>query len=110
MILLIVTMIFFSFACSEQPLSEVDLIAQLERERIEKDVFFRTSENSPIPDAKKTGFKGLAYFPINLKYRYQVQLSRYDQRETFQIITSSGLKRAAVKYGYFSFVMDGKDC
>ena len=91
MILIILLFFFFSGCQESPPVSEIDFVAQIEKHRTEKDVSFKISQDSPIPDERKTGFQGLSYFPVNLKYRFQVRLQRYNQKETFEIVTSTGI-------------------
>lgn len=105
-------LIFSLTGCSErpEPVSESHIVAQIEEFREAKDASFKISYDSPIPDDRKDAFQGLSYFPIDLKYRYQLRLHRYDEKKTSKIITSSGMQRDAVKYGYFKFDMEGNDC
>jgi hypothetical protein len=50
----------------------------------------------------------LPYFPINLRFRFEGPITRYNKRETFDIIASDGEKRKTLRYGYFEFRLDGK--
>lgn len=107
----IILIFVLCFGCQEPPpASEIDFVAQIEKHRTEKDVSFKISEDSPIPDVRKNEFQGLSYFPVDLKYRYQVRLLRYSQKETFKIVTSTGMLRETMKYGYFKFAVDGREC
>jgi len=107
----IILLFLLCFACEEPlPVGEIDLVAQIEKHRREKDASFKISEDSPIPDERKTKFHGLSYFPIEINYRFQVRLQRYSQKVTFEIVTSSGMLRETMKYGYFKFEIDRREC
>ena len=107
---LIVLIFLLCFGCQEPPpASEIDFVAQIEKDRRGKDAFFKISEDSPIPDDRKSDFQGLSYFPVGLKYRYQVRLHRYSQKEIFKIVTSTGKLRETMKYGYFKFNADSRE-
>jgi len=86
------------------------LIAEIQKQRAEKDASYKNSPSSPIPDELKKDFPGLSYFPINLRYRHQLPLHKFEKPESFKITTSSGVERAALKYGYFEFDLDGQRC
>jgi len=107
----IILLFLLCFSCQEPPpVGEIDFVAQIEKHRREKDASFKISEDSPIPDEPKTKFQGLSYFAIDLNYRFQVRLHRYSQKETFEIVTSSGMLRETMKYGYFKFETDNSEC
>ena len=97
-------------ACNSSELGEVDVAEQIQRHREKKDRIFKESETSPIPDAHKEDFQGLSYFPIDLKYRFNAPLVTYAKRESFKIVTSSGMERDAQKYGFFEFEIEGRNC
>lgn len=85
-----------------------DGVRAIEQQRREKDKSFLTEKNSPLPDNAKKNFRGLPYFPIDLKYRFEGAIVRNRQRETFDIIASDGRERKTLRYGYFEFTLDGK--
>lgn len=95
--------------------SAIDLQAQsdaltrlIEQQRREKDRAFLTDKDSPLPDNAKKNFRGLPYFPVNPKFRFEVLITRYDKHETFNIIASDGRERKTLRYGYFTFQLDGR--
>ncbi|MFQ5824429.1 MAG: DUF1684 domain-containing protein [bacterium] len=106
--ILVILLIFFGFFGSGD--DESKIYCQIQKHRIEKNQFFKNSENSPLPKTHKKDFQGLSYFTIDLKYRFEVTLHKYKEKKTTRIITSAGTLRNAVKYGYFEFKMEGKKC
>ncbi len=80
------------------------------RDRREKDREFRSARGSPIPEADRVRFQGLAYFDLNPSLKFRVKLNRYPVPRTVRLGTNTGEMRDALRYGYFEFQVDGKDC
>jgi uncharacterized protein (DUF1684 family) len=78
--------------------------------RLDKDDYFREAHDSPIPHDQREGFDGLPYFPVDESLRFEgLPLEPYDGEEptSFQIPTSDGKLRDAVRAGTFSFELEG---
>jgi uncharacterized protein len=86
--------------------------AQFEQEvmslRADKDSFLRNNIDSPIPPSERPSFKGLKYFPPDDSYRVTSKLERFDTPKPIVISTSTGTQQAYVRYGAFSFQIQGK--
>jgi uncharacterized protein len=80
------------------------------RDRLEKDSFFRSGAESPIPAGDRAAFKGLSYFDVNPSLRFRLKLIRYPSPQPLRIGTNTGEVRPAIRYGHFEFVVDGKTC
>jgi uncharacterized protein (DUF1684 family) len=80
------------------------------RARQERDRFFKSNPQSPIPAEDRGRFQGLNYFPINPVLRFQVKLNRYPVPERLRMATNKGEVRDALKYGYFDFPVEGHNC
>ena len=52
---------------------EEGYVKEIEALRREKDYFFREDPESPIPQSLRASFTGLAYFPIDPKYRIRAK-------------------------------------
>jgi uncharacterized protein (DUF1684 family) len=96
------------FQCGVALAQSDDSIRAIEQQRREKDKAFLAAKDSPLPHEAKKNFHGLPYFPVNAKFRFEGGITRYDKRETFDIIASDGEKRKTLRYGYFEFQLDGK--
>ena len=78
--------------------------------RAEKDEFFRTAPDSPIPAAERKAFTGLPYFAVDEDLRFEgLTLEPYAGSEParFQIPTSDGKLRDAERAGVFRFELGG---
>ncbi len=84
--------------------------AALERERKSKDVFFATHWQSPVPLEDKSRFLGLAYFPPNHNYRFDLQLHEYKDRKVLQIQDTTGNTREFLRWGEFRFRVGNEKC
>jgi hypothetical protein len=65
-------------ACSSGPPPPADdrpYEQQIQAYRAEKDAAFRSSADSPIPNAQKASFPGLVYFPVDAAYRVPALLT-----------------------------------
>ena len=78
--------------------------------RADKDEYFRTAHDSPVPHAERHGFAGVPYFPVDEALRLEgLRLEPYSGSEpvTFQIPTSGGQLRDAERAGVFRFTRSG---
>ena len=79
--------------------------------RLDKDEFFKTQAGSPIPEAERSAFTGLPYYPVDeaLVFENRV-LEPYtgDEPSNFQIPTSDGQLRPAHRAGVLRLEIDGE--
>jgi uncharacterized protein (DUF1684 family) len=90
-------------------LSYEDAVAEF---RTDKDKFFRSAPNSPIPEAERDAFGGLPYYPVEPSLRFDdLLLEPYTGAEpvSFEIPTSDGRTRPAERAGVFRFPLAGED-
>lgn len=87
--------------------SEVAYVKEIETVRREKDWFFKEGEDSPIPHPSRHSFSGLAYFPIDPKYRVRARLVRDPNPQRVVLATSKGIPRNMVRTGVFEFEIEG---
>ncbi|TME83144.1 MAG: DUF1684 domain-containing protein, partial [Chloroflexi bacterium] len=90
-------------------LSYEDAVAQF---RADKDGFFRSAPNSPLPEAEREAFEGLPYYSVDPELRFDdLRLEPYtgDEPVRFEIPTSDGRTRPADRAGVFRFTVDGSD-
>jgi hypothetical protein len=83
--------------------------ASLERERKEKDKFFVTDWQSPIPLEERAKFKGLAYYLPDPNYRFELELNEHKNKKILQIQDTNGNVRNFIKWGEFRFGLSGKE-
>jgi uncharacterized protein (DUF1684 family) len=75
--------------------------------RREKDQFFRTDSDSPIPPDQRVRFKGLNYYPPDKGFRVSGHLERLDKPEPVLIATSTGSRQSYLKYAIMKFEVKG---
>lgn len=80
---------------------------EIEDFRKEKDRYFKTMHDSPISHDERESFKGLRYFPVDLRYRFSLKLNRLENPKQLTMGTSTGETRNLWKVGYFEFELDG---
>lgn len=87
--------------------SSSDYAKTIDLMRGEKDHWFRTDPQAPLPARLRPSFQGLDYFPPDATYRFRVRLARYPAADPIVLATSTGVPRRMIKYGYFEFEVDG---
>ena len=90
-----------------RPLTYEEAIAGF---RADKDAFFQSSPQSPVPPAEREAFTGLPYYAIDPDWRFEeLLLEPYqgDEPSDFQIPTSDGQLRPAHRAGVLRFEREG---
>jgi uncharacterized protein len=96
-------------ARSSEPLSPAMVERQIAAFRAEKDRSLKQADESPIPVAEREKFQGLKYYPIDLKYRMESVLERYQNPESIKMATTAGAPDTFLRYGKLKFKIDGED-
>lgn len=81
---------------------------KVERIRERNDILFQKSPNSPLTHEQKLDFKGLAYFPIDKKYEFIVDMKQFEYQSEITIPTTKDDKRKYIRFGYIEFEIDGQ--
>jgi uncharacterized protein (DUF1684 family) len=76
--------------------------------RAAKDDYFRTDPHSPIPAEDRETFTGLAYYPIDERYRVERPLHRHEAVEPLTVGTSTGGEREYLRWGEFHVEIEGE--
>ena len=74
-----------------------------------KDEFLKNSPSSPIDKNDIDNFKALDYFAPDIKYRFELDLIEFDEKEETVIKDSKGSDRIFLKWGRFEFEINGKN-
>ena len=64
-------------------------------------------------DPRSTGFTryhGLAWFPVDFAYRFELPLTPNPAPDTVIILSTRGNQRRALRVGWFDFKVDGRPC
>jgi hypothetical protein len=80
--------------------------------REKRDRFFKEDSQSPLKESDRRKFKGLIYYPLDLKYAMVISIERYpiDPKPLYATLpTNKEMGRKYVKYGRFKFKWDGKE-
>jgi len=94
--------------------SKEEIIQAIQSFRKERDHFFKTAPNSPLEESDKLHFKGLHYFSIDLRYRFEGKIERYiininDPKYYATFLTNKGPKKRYIRYGKFRFTFEEKE-
>jgi len=83
---------------------------EIEKQRREKDKFFRLDPRSPIPAFGRKEFDGLNYYAINKEFRFELDLHEHEKRKIVEIDNSKGGVQQYLRWGEFRFEIDGQEC
>ena len=83
---------------------------QVEAERRQKDAFFASHPQSPIPPKDRRDFTGLAYWPPDKRYRFEIELRVHDKKERIEVQDTGGNVRQLLRWGEFRFRIDDQQC
>ena len=94
--------------------SKDEIIEAIQSFRKERDHFFKTAPNSPLEESDKLHFKGLHYFPIDRRYRFEGSIERYiininNPKYYATFLTNKGPKKRYIRYGKFKFTFEEKE-
>jgi len=78
-----------------------------------RDDFFKHSSNSPLEESERAKFKGLHYYGIDLRYRFEGRIERYiininNPKYYATFLTNKGTKKRYIRYGKFRFQLEGR--
>lgn len=87
-------------------------VEKLKTFREKRDQFFKEDPHSPLKEQDRRRFKGLNYYPIDLKYAIVGTIEKYpiEPKPLYVTLpTNKGVGRKYVKYGRFKFKWEGKE-
>ena len=80
--------------------------------RDKRDKFFKEESGSPLKETDRKRFKGLSYYPIDLRFAMVGVIERYPSEPKplyANLPVSNGKEKKYVKYGRFGFRWERKD-
>jgi uncharacterized protein (DUF1684 family) len=83
-------------------------MSELEQFRASKDDFFAHHPQSPLTPGQKRDFHGLDYFDENKDLQIEVHVDKFPEQEQIMIQTSTGQNQSYIRYGKFTFSVDGQ--
>lgn len=95
-------------ACNPRPPDETDYVARIGAARSEKETFFKTSSESPVPESRKGELLPLAYYPIDPSYNVPAALKPSDDEATVMMPTSAGTADPMRRVGALEFTVMGQ--
>lgn len=95
--------IFYGFKGSQD---DTAYVKEIEKERQDKDRFMRTSAESPF-SKNPEAYKGLSYYPPDIKYRIIANLRPIEKKKPVILTTNDGKEQRYIEYAYAEFKLDG---
>src|SRR5690606_9391080 len=103
--LMLLSFLVFNAAVMAQ---ENVFISESEAAQTELNEEYKNPETTILEPGDFKNFKGLEFFPINLKYRVEAKLIRTPDEKPFLMPTSTARLPEYVKYGEAHFNLEGK--
>ncbi|HEX3272319.1 MAG TPA: DUF1684 domain-containing protein, partial [Ktedonobacterales bacterium] len=94
---------------SEEVVDAQAYASALNEMRQEKDEYFGSEPDSPIPAEEQANFARLQYYPPSLAYRVQARVIPFEHAETVQMPTTTGHIRPQLRYAELRFSVNGED-
>ena len=85
-------------------------VQQITEQRAQKDAFFGSAPQSPIPARERAGFTGLRYYPADPAYRVEADVTLLPNPQTVLLGTTQGDVRPQVRFAELRFTLDGEAC
>jgi uncharacterized protein (DUF1684 family) len=79
----------------------------LKLERDQKNTYFVIHPQSPIPLDDRDVFTGLAYYPLNQDYRFELELHVHAQKTRVSMTYTKGEMKDFLRWGEFRFMIGG---
>jgi len=83
---------------------------RLQREREQKDEFFRLHHQSPLSLADRFQFEGLNYYPPDPNYSFELDIHEHTNKEIVRIEDTSGKIQDLIRWGEFRFNVGAEEC
>jgi uncharacterized protein (DUF1684 family) len=103
-VIAVLTFLFLSAGAQSQE----DAIKEINTFRKKEEAEMRDKEKSPLLPHDRKKFKGLNYYPINLKYRVQAKFVKTENPVFFKMRTTSPVLKDYSKYGEVRFEIDSQ--
>jgi hypothetical protein len=77
------------------------IVQEILAHRAEADSFFRFDPSSPFLRDTTIEYRGIHWFPPDVRFCFTSKLYKYDQAETVVVLGTKGEERRHARYGYF---------
>src|SRR6266404_5290746 len=92
---------------SLSPQDSLRIVGQILTHRAEADSFFRSSPDSPFNRDTTIRYRGISWYPPDVRFTVRSLLFRYANPESVTVGGTKGEERRVVKYGYFIIPFEG---
>lgn len=99
-------LLFIFIGCNNYTPEQKEYIAQIEKERIEKDDYMKSDPYSPFNQEPKVKFEPLKYFKIDPNFVFKSKLIEFKTKDTVIISGTKGEERIVLKYGFVTFTLN----
>jgi len=83
---------------------------RIEMGRKQKNLFFSSHPESPLPPEDRRAFRELAYWPPDPDYHFELRLHEYYDKGIIEVADTGGRKRRLWRWGQFRFQLAAQQC
>jgi uncharacterized protein len=100
--LLLITLFVLTYlSCGKNyTVEQKKYIAEIEKQRKEKDDYMKNDPDSPFNQVPKAHFKNLKYYDVDPDYVFKSRLYEYTNKDTVKIFGTKGEERKSVRFGF----------
>lgn len=102
-VVVVIVIMFYGFSGSQHDPAYAE---EIKKEREEKELFMRTSDESPFAKSPES-FTGLKYFEPDAAYRIVADLTPVETKKMILLPTNDGKEQRYMEYAYAEFSLNG---
>lgn len=91
-------------------LNDDSYLIEEKRYREERDKFFKSEIDSPLPDSLRPGFKGLDWYEVSKEFRIMADFEKNPKFEEVEMPRSAAGPEKYVRAGFLHFTIGGQEC
>jgi len=94
----------------DKPVKTEQWKKRVQMQRREKDLFFASHPQSPLSPEHRRAFPGLAYWPPDAEYHYELKMNEHDEKQIVELADTGGQTRSLWRWGEFRFQVASQQC
>ncbi|WP_187263076.1 DUF1684 domain-containing protein [Pontibacter beigongshangensis] len=102
-----ILLVLFYFV-RESFFNDDNYIKPLLKEREDKDLTFRSRDNTPFESEDRQKFRNLVYYEPNTAYRIKADVKRLEKQDTLHMPLTDGNTEAYLRYAIATFKLEGQ--
>ncbi|WP_026463685.1 DUF1684 domain-containing protein [Adhaeribacter aquaticus] len=107
-VLLVGVLLVLFYFLKESVFSDTSYVATIKKERIDKNLSFRSATSSPLEDRDRNTFDSLTYYTPDIRYRVEADFEKFSNPDTVQMPMTTGETEVYLRFGKATFNLEGR--